>query len=197
MTTVRQIERLWEARKYQQIYKELTVARPEGMLHTSWDCPQSIPAAAMVIIRLDELDQSHVPLAGNLIRSLLVTQQLDGGWGDLIATALALRALTRCRGQGLAIERGMAYLANLQQTVGTWPKVPIRRMPADACVSAFILQQLGESAIFRASVRFDDAIAWFARNESSLDDESRRIWASARLKCRGTHRASAEMCLSS
>src|SRR5262245_25725752 len=115
MTTVRQLERLWNARKFDLIYSELTSARPEGSLPVAWECSQAIPAAAMALIRLDELDQSYVPLAGKLIRTLIVTQQYDGGWGDLMATALALRALTRCRGQGLVIERGLVYLANLQQ----------------------------------------------------------------------------------
>jgi hypothetical protein len=195
MTTVRQLQRFWESRKYDQIYAELTASRSDCVPQLRWECPACVPAAAMAIIRLDELDQSHVPLAPKLIRALLATQQPDGGWGDLMATALALRALTRCRGQGLAIERGMAYLANLQQPQGIWPKVPIRRMPADAQVSAFILHQLGDVPAFRAAVRFDDAVRWFARNDFALDENTRRLWNSAQLKCRIADRAASALCL--
>src|SRR5437764_9870979 len=103
----------------------------------------------MAIIRLDELNQSYVPLCAKLIRSLIATQQKDGGWGDLMATALAIRALSCCRGQGLAIQQGLVHLANLQKSDGAWPKVPLRRLSADGFVSAFILLQLGALSVFR------------------------------------------------
>ena len=184
MTTVRQIQRLWEARKYAQLYSELTSARPEGTLRIQWECSQSVPAAALAVIRLDELNQSYVPLSAKLIRSLIATQQKDGGWGDLMATALALRALSCAGGWGQAIKQGLAYLANLQKPEGIWPRVPLRRMSGDAFVSAFILQQIGDLPSFQGAIRFEDAIRWFATNETTLDPEARRLWDRARLKCR-------------
>ena len=81
------------------------------------------------IIRLDELCQSASSLYPELVRALLAEQESDGGWHDPMTTALCLRALLCGRGGGLAIERGLAFLANLQKPQGLWPKAPIRRTP--------------------------------------------------------------------
>jgi hypothetical protein len=143
-----------------------------------------VPAAAIAIIRLDELGQSHVPLYGPLVRALIATQQADGGWGDLMVTALALRGLLCGRGQGAVIADGMECLANLQKPEGIWPRIPVRRMPADSLVSAYVMLQLGNVADFRAAIRFGDAVNWFIANESTLEPDARRIWDRARVKCR-------------
>ena len=87
------------------------------------------------------------------------------------------------KGHGEAIERGLAYLATLQKPDGLWPKIPFRRMPGDACVSAFVLHQLSEDERFRAAVRFADAVSWFEANERSLEPEARRLWDRAKLRC--------------
>lgn len=184
MITVRQIERAWTARTYAKLFRELTVARPESAFRFEHEQGRAIPAAAMAVIRLEELSQSHVPLCGKLVRALLAGQDADGGWGDAMTTALCLRALLCCNGDGPAIGRGMQYLANLQKAEGIWPAVPLRRMPADAAVSAFVLYQLGDNPVFHEAVHFDEAVRWFERNGVRLDPESQRMWSRARYRCR-------------
>ncbi len=143
-----------------------------------------IPIAAMGMIRMDELCQGSHPFYRRLLNVVLTSQQKDGGWGDPIATALCLRALLGNNGQGNSIHGGLAYLAGLQKTEGIWPQEPIRRLTADAFVSAFILHQLGEFAAFRNCVRFQDAVLWFATHAKNLDEETQRLWQHARTRCR-------------
>ncbi len=185
MLTVRQIERYWTDRQYEKLFRALTEFRPEGTYRFPADGGRAVPAAAMALIRLEELSQSHVPLYGRLVRALLAGQNYnDGGWGDPVVTALCLRALMNGRGNGLAVERGLDYLAELQKPEGIWPDGPIRRMAGDAYTSAFILHQLGDKGSFRRAVRFDDAVEWFTRHERRLDAESRRWWGYAAARCR-------------
>jgi hypothetical protein len=183
MITVRQIERLWSGKAYEKLFRELLAARPEASLRLEMELGRSTPAAALALIRLDELSQSFVPLYDRLLRTLLNDQQGDGGWGDPMTTALCLRALMCGQGNGLAVDRGLMYLAQMQKPEGIWPNVPIRRMPADPYVSAFILLQLGESLAFRQAVRFFEALNWFETNESALDPEARKLWDRASLRC--------------
>jgi hypothetical protein len=184
MVTVRQIERLWEGKTYDRLVSELLSARPEGAMRLGIDRAHRIAAAAFAMIRLDELTQSHMALYPKLVRAVLVAQEADGGWGDLVITALCLRALLCGSGNGAAIDRGMAYLAGLQKTEGIWPNVPIRRMPADAYVSALIMYQLGEHAKFRQAVRLGDAVQWFTLHAESLDEETQSLWNRVKTRCR-------------
>jgi hypothetical protein len=183
MHTVKQVQRLWEARKYQALFADLAANRMEATLRIETHPAASASAAAMGVIRLAELGQSHVPLAQNLLRTLLATQDADGGWADPMLTSLCLRALMAGNGAGLAIERGLNYLANLQKSEGIWPAEPIRRMTADARVSAFVMYQLGNDDRFRAAVRFTDAVDWFDTHQRTLDIETRRLWDRAALRC--------------
>lgn len=187
MITVKQIQRLWDNRQYDQLIGELLSPRAEDSERLRASLTGSLPAAALALIRLDELNQPHVPLAQKLIRRLLVSQSADGGWDDTLITALCTRALTTTGGQGPCIDRAIAHLADLQKTEGIWPREPIRRLHADAYVSAFILYQLGGSSQFRSAVRLDDAVTWFNRSADHLDDVSRRLWDLAALKCRVRH----------
>src|SRR5215213_5041114 len=152
MTTVRQIERCWNAKEYRKLFRELVSARPEAMLRLEVEVRAPL-AAAIAVIRLEELTQAHVPLCGKLIRAILATQEADGGWGEPVTTALCLRALLCSRGDGSAVDRGMEYLGNLQKEEGIWPAQPLRRMPADPHASAFVLGQLADSPAFRRVVR--------------------------------------------
>jgi hypothetical protein len=184
MITVRQIERAWTARTYEKLFRELVATRPEASFRFEVEQGRAIPAAAMAVIRLEELSQAHVPVCGKLLRAVLAAQDADGGWGDVMTTALCLRALLCSGGDGAAIARGLQYLANLQKSDGIWPSVPLRRMPADAYASAFVLYELGDNARFREAVGFADAVSWFAQNESSLDGEAHRLWDRAQHRCR-------------
>ncbi len=185
MITIRQIEREWNSRQYQRLFRELTAARPEASFSFDFESCRSIPAAAMSVIRLDELNQAHVPLYARLVRAILAGQdQSDGGWGDPVTTALCLRALFTGKGTGVAVDRGLTYLANLQKSEGIWPSVPIRRLPADPYVSAIVLYELGDNARFRAALKFDDAVQWFVRNEPNLSAREAQLWERASVRCR-------------
>jgi hypothetical protein len=184
MVTVRQIEKLWKDESFGRLLKGLLVNRPEASVRLEAELPASaLSAAAMAMVRLDELSQSHVPFYQKLLHRVLAKQEADGGWGDPMTTALCLRALLGGKGHGPAIDRGLLYLASLQKTEGIWPKVPFRRMESDPFVSAFILHQLGHSEQFRSSVRFFDALNWFESNEAKLDAETRRLWDHASIRC--------------
>src|SRR5665213_1327251 len=130
MMTVRQIERLWSFRSYDRLFHELLTARPEAALRLGVDTTRPVCAAALGVIRLDELSQSHASICSTLIRAIVAAQQEDGGWGDLVTSALCLRALLANGGNGASILKGFEYLANLQKPGGIWPNVPIRRMTA-------------------------------------------------------------------
>lgn len=209
MVTVRQIEKLWNARNYGRLVCEMLAGRPEASLrlegelgaasnparapesdHRETDSPRPSPesfqtsACATVLLRLDELSQSHVSLYSRLLKVIISRQESDGGWGDPLTTALCLRALMAGRGHGVVIDRGLQYLANLQKPEGIWPKVPVRRLAGDAYTSAFILLQLGADERFRRIVRVEDAVRWFNENILTLDPETRRLWDHASLRCR-------------
>jgi hypothetical protein len=185
MQTTRQIERHWTARQYDRLAREILAARPENSPRLLAEVSQPVPAAALALIRLDELNQANHPLCGKLIRTIIAAQEGDGGWGDPLVSALCLRALMCNRGLGVAVDRGIAYLANLQKDEGAWPAGPIRRMTEDAYVTAFILYHLADQETFRAAVRLDDAIAWLTGHESAVhDDDTRRLTHRATLRAR-------------
>jgi hypothetical protein len=184
MLTLRRIDRYWTRRQYDKLFAALVENRPEASFPFDLTDGRCTPAAAIALIRLDELTLSHVPLYGRLVRALLASQSVnDGGWRDVVVTALCLRALLVGRGNGAAIDMGLRYLADLQKAEGIWPSVPIRRLPADAAASAFVLYQLGDQPAFREAVRFADAVAWFDAHAPGLDADARRWWDSARLRC--------------
>ncbi len=184
MTTVRQIERSWTGRDYGRLFTDLLSTRPEAVFRAEFETSRPALAAAMAVIRLEELSQSHVPLYARLLRAILAEQEADGGWGDAATTAVCLRALLCGRGNGVALDRGMRYLANLQKTEGIWPNLPLKRLAGDAPSSAFILYQLGDNPQFRKAVRFAEAVGWFQSHASSLDEEARQMWEHASLRCR-------------
>jgi hypothetical protein len=189
MMTVRQIERHWDAKTYDRLVGDLLTARPESAFRLGMDPNRPVCSAALAVIRLDELDQSNAKIYPKLIKTILLAQESDGGWGDLVTSSLCLRALFCGQGNGVAIERGLKYLADLQKTEGIWPNIPIRRMPADPYVSALVLYELGDQKAFREAVRLQDAVNWFAGHESQLDEATKELWQRAQVRCRLSPRA--------
>jgi hypothetical protein len=185
MITIRHLERLFDDHQHRRLYRELIAGRPEATFALEPVLARAVPIAALGMIRLDELSQSHTALYRRLLNVVLTAQQPDGGWTDPMTTALCVRGLLAGGGRGgAAVERGLAYLAALQQPRGTWPREPLRRMPLDAFATAFILMQLGDREPFRRAVHFDDATSWFAAAHQSLDAEARRLWSHAAVRCR-------------
>jgi hypothetical protein len=185
MITLRQIDRYLNEQQHRRLYKELVTGRPEASFPAlEPQLARAVPVAALGMIRLDELSQSHAPIYRRLLNVVLTAQQSDGGWGDLMTTAICVRALLCGGGQGAAVERGLAYLASLQKSEGVWPKEPIRRLAADAFTSAFILLQLGSHAEFRRAVHLEDAVDWFAANAKAMDPDAQKLWERAAVRCR-------------
>jgi hypothetical protein len=184
MMIIRQIERLWNEQKHQRLFGELAACRPETSARLQFESGWALPAAAMALIRLDEYERGASAFASQLIRTIVAGQEADGGWGDLMTTAVCLRALSLSHGRGEAIDRGIKYLANLQQPSGIWPRVPIRRMPEDAYVSAFVMFQLIDCRTFHETVQFDQAVEWFTKNAGALDNETKMLWDFLRRRCR-------------
>jgi hypothetical protein len=185
MITIRHIERLFDDQQHRRLYRELIAGRPEATFALEPVLARVVPIAALGMMRLDELSQSHTALYRRLLNVVLTAQQVDGGWTDPMTTALCVRALLSGGGKGgAAVERGLRYLTALQQPKGTWPREPLRRMPLDAFATAFILMQLGDREPFRHAVHFDDATTWFSTEHKSLDPETRRLWSHAAIRCR-------------
>jgi hypothetical protein len=185
MITIRHIERLFDDHQHRRLFRELIAGRPEATFALEPVLARPVPIAALGMMRLDELSQSHTALYRRLLNVVLTAQQPHGGWTDPMTTALCLRALLSGGGKGgAAVERGLRCLAALQQPKGTWPREALRRMPMDAFATAFILMQLGDRDPFRRAVHFDDATAWFAAEHKTLDPETRRLWSHAAVRCR-------------
>ncbi|MCC6240963.1 MAG: terpene cyclase/mutase family protein [Phycisphaerales bacterium] len=175
MTTVKRMERAWAAGLYGRLLEELMVGRPEAGLPQEYTWRVLPATAAMVLIRLDELAQNHVPLFQRLVRVLLQNQETDGGWGDLMTTALALRALMLDGGEGNAVDRGLDYLVNLQKENGAWPAEPLRRFPEDVTTTAFVMYQLAGLPLFRQRVRFERALVFLNNPDRQLDAATRQL----------------------
>ena len=152
MMTARQIERQWTARAYNSLFSTLNAARPESDFAKATKVTPPA-AAALAIIRLDELTLARAPStptwSAPAPRKAVDGQPGPGGWGDPAITALCLRHLLCSNGQGTAISRGLHYLAELQKPEGIWPGLPNRRMPLDPLVSAYVLYELGDRPEFR------------------------------------------------
>src|SRR3954469_23046055 len=131
MITIRQIERLFSDQQHRRLYRELIAGRPEATFALEPVLGRPVAVAALGMLRLDELSQSHGTLYRRLLNVVLLGQQADGGWGDPMTTAVCVRALLAGGGHGAAVERGLTFLANLQQPAGSWPKESLRRMPLD------------------------------------------------------------------
>ncbi len=186
MITVRQIDRLWTAKAYNRLLEQLISPRPEASDRLVSQLNGPLPAAAMAIIRLDELSQSFVPLYGQLVRTILKAQRptdaAGGGWGDVMTTAICLKALLCGNGDGAAIERGINFLAALQKPEGIWPSMPVRRMPIDPFASAFVLFCLSDSAAFSRAIQLEAAIEWFESNKMAMDSATTSLWSHAKIR---------------
>ncbi len=150
MMTIKQAERFWGLKAYERLIDELCQGRAEavGGIRQLIRGPEA--AAALCVIRMHELLQSHQPFVAKMLRFLVASQQADGGFDDAVTTALAMRALATDRGAGLALESAIRYLDVLQRDDGEWAREPLRRMPGDPAVTAFVLLQLVESRLPRA-----------------------------------------------
>jgi hypothetical protein len=182
MTTTRRIERLWGTKDYARLLGELLAGRSEDLPRVRTDVNAKLAATALGVIRLDEFNQAHVPLCSQLIRMVLATQEADGGWADPMTTALCVRALLCSRGNGLASDRGLEALARLQKADGSFPAEPIRRLPSDAFVTAFVLYEIADAA--HGLIDVDRAMTWLDSVAGSFDDATRILVDRVKVKHR-------------
>jgi len=166
-------ERLWNARQYVKLFGSLIANRPESTFRLEIDTPTSTLAAAMGIIRLDELNQPMCRFTAPSSEHWSPPRNGTAAGATRPSQPVSARPDAR-EGASESIQRGLRYLADLQKSDGLWPKIPFRRMPGDACVSAFVLHQLSGDERFRAVVRFNDAVSWLRNN---------RHWNQKRTDC--------------
>lgn len=188
MFMARHLERGFRTGDFHRIVSSCLEMRPEASVRLAAAIATPVGAAAMAIIRLDELSQNHNPLAARMIRALISTQDADGGWGDVVLTALCVRALSCSHGQGPALDRGIAYLAQLQRSDGAWPSIPLRRMPGDPFVTALVVQQLSEDVRFASAANVRGALEYLGQRQSEMDMETERLWRSIRRRMSTTPR---------
>ena len=182
MITLRQLERLWQEKAFARMSTLLLEMRPESSLRLAQELARPVSIAALAIVRLDELAQSHTAFSSRMIRTILAAQEQDGGFGDALSTALCIRALSCCNGHGSAIERALKYLGTLQKEEGSWPRIPLRRFGGDGFVTAMILYHLGEDEKFIQATRAEAALDWLCAHEAELDAETKRILRTLRLR---------------
>lgn len=105
MLTTAKLSRLWKQAQYRALVREVCDGRPEARLELDSRCGGPTAAAALGLMRLVELNQSHLPLAAEFASRLLWTQNRDGSWGGAeneptaLVTALAVRALASKPGE--------------------------------------------------------------------------------------------------
>ncbi len=189
MITWKQIERQWQAGDYGKLLGELTTGRPEASPRMQLSLGRALPAAAMAVIRMDELSQNYLTIFAKMTRTVLVAQDSDGGWGDVMTTALCLRSLLVSNGHGVAVEQESDTWRTCKRTKASgrrfryagWNRMHIRRRLS--------CSTLGMSEMFRSNIDFDAAVAWFKQHASELDGDTHKLWQRAMLKCQGASNA--------
>ena len=184
MITVRQIEKWWKAKDNARMLVGLCAGRSEVTAEVRSLLSGSVTAAAaLAVVRLDELMQGEREIARTLLKEIIAAQESDGGWIDPAVTSLAVRALACSGGCGSPIERGLAYLAALQRDDGLFPAEPLRRMPGDEHATAFVLINLAAAGQF-GLLRVEDALFALARTNLLTAPDRLRV----------THSADATVC---
>lgn len=159
MLTVRQIERWWRGGGHERILSELSAGRVEATGEVKTLLVGPVSAAALAVIRLDELNQSAHPLASEFVHYIITHENAAGGWADAATTALCVRALSCSRGHGVVIDRGLSALAASQRPDSLWARTSGNRIAeGDLHVTAFIVVQLVNAGV-RGAVRIEDALA--------------------------------------
>ncbi len=159
MTTVRQMDGMWTDGQSRKLFGELSKFRPDVPEFLTADLGGSaVATAALSMIRLQELSQTRTQLYRALLARVLVTQEADGGWGDVLATVLAARALLNdSEGRSAGI-KAVVLLSNLQCDDGTFPRTTLRRIGGDTLATAFLLAHLVRIPDVANRIRLEAAI---------------------------------------
>lgn len=159
MTTIRQMQSLLSDGQHAKLLGELSQYRGDlpGELVAELGGSATV-AVAMAAVRLQELNQSRTTLYRALLARLVGSQESNGGWGDVMTTALAVRALLGDATSKPAAVRGIQLIVGLQKDDGTLPRESLRRMPGDIPATAFVLAHLSRSNEFAHRFRVEAAI---------------------------------------
>ena len=71
MITIRHIERLFDDHQHRRLYRDLIAGRPEATFALEPVLARPVPIAALGMMRLDELSQSHTALYRRLLNVVL------------------------------------------------------------------------------------------------------------------------------
>lgn len=159
MTTVRQMQSWMSDGQHGRAIAELSQFRGDLPAEIVRELNGSaIAAVALAAIRLQELNQQRTTLYRGLLARLVGLQLADGGWGDVLPSALAIRALlgdASTRGDAI---RGIDWLCGQQKDDGSLSREPIRRLPGETMVTAFVLAHLSRSSEFAMRFRIEAAL---------------------------------------
>ena len=175
MLTIRQVDRLWQLQAYSRLIDELCAGRAEATGGIRQLISGPVAAAALVVVRMDELHQGHLPQVSKAVRYILSMQEADGGWGDVVTTALCVRALARSSGTGPAIERGLTLIQALRRDDGEWPREPFKRFEGDPAVTAFVIRQLVETRTDAATALVKSTIDRLTTEEPAVTPGDRQM----------------------
>lgn len=165
MTTVRQMHSLLSDGQNAKLLGELAQYRGDLPGELVAELGGSATAAvAMAAVRLQELNQQRTTLYRALLARLVGSQESNGGWGDVLVTSLAIRALLADPTGKPAAIRGIQLLVATQKDDGSLPREAIRRLPGDATATAFVLVHLSRSQEFAMRFRVEAAINILAQS---------------------------------
>lgn len=163
MTSVRQIDGLWSEGRTRQLVTELTRFRPDFPASLIDSLSSSaVVAAALAMMRLQELDQTLFASYEGLERKLLASQAEDGSFGSIPVTALACRALLVEPTSSEALRKGLEYLGSMQREDGSFPIDSPRRLPGDLLTTALCIYHLSRDDRAKRALRFELAGRWLA-----------------------------------
>lgn len=210
MLTTAKLSRLWKQAKYRALVREVCEGRPEARLELDTRCGGPTAAAALGLLRLVELNQSHLPLAAELASRLLWTQNRNGSWGGEanepipLVTVLAVRALASKPGEsritvgripGIGLDRPAGGASGrLSDSVAAWSTAVARGVDwlvasqptwrDDPFTVGFVLLQVGRIAPFldRADVGALLAAEPRASRRSEPDASTRFVWRHVHLR---------------
>jgi hypothetical protein len=150
---------------------------------------QPVCALALGLKRLAELAYGPSAFSRALVAEILAQQQEDGSWaGDPLSTAVSLHALRQAQpivgpatdAVELALERGLAALALMQQEDGLFFASDDRTEEMRALTGACVLQLLVSDPSFCSTIRFADLMNYFEQH--ILDTDTQMLLRLARLE---------------
>ena len=200
MLTNSKLTRLWNQSRYRALIREICDGRPEARLELDQRCGGPVAAAALGMLRLAELNQTHLPLASLLAERVLWSQNRDGSWGGPgdnvpLVTALAVRAIAAKpsravdvgRIAGVDLDRPAGEPKRLAASPEAWRAAVDRGLAhlastqaewqRDPFTTAFVLLQLGRQPGFLEMICVADVLAAEPTGGRKQEPDAATRWA--------------------